>query len=734
VGVRFGRGRRVAFLLMLILMVPAGTVLGEPRPLSAQAEPPAHPSTGVDQAGPAGQPRTDPRIGERLTKQARVAVIAGVTLSRAFTPEDGLDPTSRSAQRAAIRVAQAAVVRAAPMATNVKQFETVPFVALTVDAAALQALQAAPGVSGIYLDTLDSPALFQSVPLVGAPAAWSQGYDGSGWTVAVLDTGVQSGHPFFATLTGTKVVSEACYSTTNPFDGAHSLCPGGVPASTAPGSGEDCAMTLNGCGHGTHVAGIVAGANAIMSGVAKGATLIAVQVFTRFDNPDFCNGQAPCALTYASDQILGLERVLTLHQAGTVKVAAANLSLGGGRYSSQSQCDLEQAPRKAIIDSLRAAGIATVVASGNSGFRDAISAPACVSSAVSVGNTSKQDTVWPTSNAAPFLNLLAPGGNIMSSVPTDVYDIYTGTSMAAPHVAGAWGILKQKAPAASVDQLVTALTSTGKPVTDTRPGANNLVKPRIQVDAALAVVGVGGLTAAKTCAAASTMPANRFTCTLTVTLTTATPANTVLTVNMSGPGTFVAAPTASSGACVSPPAVALVNSTRYTLTLTRACPAGTVVTVTEQVAVTATGTLTQAVTSSAGGAGAAQASVTYTPPPASGLGATKDCQATDGSGYTCILAVTLFSAVPAGTTFTVGMAGPGTFSGPVTVTAVGCTGPVSITSVSPILYTLRTSFGCAANATVTVTEPVSVSQPAGTLTQTVASSAGGTAVAADSYP
>ena len=72
-----------------------------------------------------------------------------------------------------------------------------------------------------------------------------------GQTIAVLDTGVDKRHPF---LSG-KIVSEACYSTTNVGSQVSSVCPGGVQESTAPGSGVPCDLSISGCYHGTHVAG-----------------------------------------------------------------------------------------------------------------------------------------------------------------------------------------------------------------------------------------------------------------------------------------------------------------------------------------------------------------------------------------------------------------------------------------------------------------------------------------------
>ena len=179
--------------------------------------------------------------------------------------------------------------------------------------------------------------------------------------------------------------------------------------------------------------------------------------------------------------IAGLERVYTVALGGAHTIASVNMSLGGNLFTSP--CNGE--PYKPIIDNLRTIGIATVVASGNSGIPFAISSPGCISSAVSVGSTNKDDAVSSFSNVASFLSLLAPGESITSSVPGGSYSSASGTSMATPHVAGAWAVLRQAAPSASVSEILASLRNTGLPIRDDRFLGGTTI-PRIRLLRALA--------------------------------------------------------------------------------------------------------------------------------------------------------------------------------------------------------------------------------------------------------
>jgi subtilisin family serine protease len=378
----------------------------------------------------------DPLL-RKAQDQGRVRVL--VQLDLAFKPEGALrSELTRWQQRLAIERAQERLTKRIQAfdGSIVRRFRSVPLVTLEVGQAVLADLADNPAVASVEEDVPVPATLMDSVPLIGGDLARGMGYSGAGQVAAVLDTGVDGEHEF---LEG-KVISEAeaCFSTTSDTYGASSLCPNRLDQQTGPGAAQYCDTGIDGCSHGTHVAGIAARSGASFSGVARDAQIMAVQVFSRFDGTTCTDyGLAsPCILTFASDQIAAMEWVYD-HRTD-YSIAAVNMSLGGGEYSSH--CDGDS--RKTIIDTLRSVGIATVISSGNSGHRVALGAPACISSAISVGSTTKSDQVSSFSNVASFLTLLSPGSSIYASVPENGYAYFSGTSMAAPHVTGAWAVLK----------------------------------------------------------------------------------------------------------------------------------------------------------------------------------------------------------------------------------------------------------------------------------------------------
>lgn len=363
-----------------------------------------------------------------------------------------------------------------------KRFSYFSGMSLRASAQDVQALLGDPEVLRVYEDVPRKPVMLESTARVGMVSGAFQGRTGAGQVVAILDTGIDKTHPY---LSG-RVVSEACFSTTDALGPSTSLCPGGASSSTATNSGLDCSSSIDGCDHGTMVAGIVAGNThpSYGGGMARSAQLISIQVFSQIDNSSFCHGAPPCLGSFPSDQILGLDRVYELRSS--YRIAAVNMSLGGETYPSY--CD-SLVPDYSIIASLRLAGIATVVASGNDGKTSELSVPACLSNVISVGSTTDWDTVSSFSNSAFMLQLLAPGANITSTYPSSSYLTGSGTSFATPMVAGAIAVLREQNPQASVDTMLAMLKNTGLGVVDSR---NELLRSRIRVDQAMS--GLDSLT------------------------------------------------------------------------------------------------------------------------------------------------------------------------------------------------------------------------------------------------
>jgi subtilisin family serine protease len=318
----------------------------------------------------------------------------------------------------------------------------------------------------------------QNVDIIGAEAAWAAGYTGAGWYVAVLDSGVLTTHEAFA---GKNIV-EACFSQ----DG---YCPNGQKTMYGPGSAKPFNSNYDGYDHGTAVASVAVGNSGKLFGVAKDASLISIQVFSAFTSPSDCYPfSAPCLSSYDSDELAALDYVYSLRN--TYPIAVVNMSLGGEEYEDQQTCDTSEddPPYITAINSLREAGIPVIIASGNDGSCNGIESLACVSPAISVGAVDDTDTEagfndWHYS----MLKFLAPGVNVYCATPDSPtsYESLEGTSLSAPQVSGAWAVLKQKNPDASVDELFSAFTDTGVPVQTACKSIDDY-KPRIQVDAALA--------------------------------------------------------------------------------------------------------------------------------------------------------------------------------------------------------------------------------------------------------
>ncbi len=373
-----------------------------------------------------------------------------------------------------------------------------------VDAAALQFLIGSPDVASIREEKLNFPSDASSNPVIGAPSVLASGLDGTGQVVVIADTGVQISHPFLAGRT----IDGACFSTTDStFFPITSLCPNGMSTSVGPffapgiypgqegpaaGTNANCPIALDGCEHGTHVAGIAAGKNYAggpgFDGIAPNAKIIAIEVFSKISDAGAC-GVPVCIAAWDTDIFGALQWVYTRVTTNVLsdlktplaplQIASINMSLGNSTAHA-TPCD--DNPEKFYIDALRAVNVASVISAGNDGYPHALGESACVSSAISVGASTDFDTVAGFSNRADYLSIYAPGTSIDSSVPNNTYANLQGTSMSAPVVTGAWAVMRQKYPGKSVSEILAILQATGKPIT-----VDGVTRPRINLAAAVGV-------------------------------------------------------------------------------------------------------------------------------------------------------------------------------------------------------------------------------------------------------
>ncbi|MCT9932740.1 S8 family serine peptidase [Planotetraspora sp. A-T 1434] len=330
-----------------------------------------------------------------------------------------------------LRTDGAQVKRALPsvnaVAATVARKETAGFWKGINPTAPAQAERLADGIAKISLDGTARPLDVESVQQIGAPAAWRRGLTGAGVKVAVLDSGIDAAHPDLAGRIG-----ESRDFTASPTGVADTQ------------------------GHGTHVAGIIAGTGP-QPGVAPGVTLMIGRVCLNSGCPN-------------SAIIAGME------WAAASGAKVVNLSLGGA-YTDGTD------PMSQSLNALTAKyGTLFVVAAGNAGHNRTVSTPGSADAALTVGSVTKDGQLSTFSSRGPRVGddavkpeISAPGysiaaaraaGTSMGLPLDDRYTLLSGTSMATPHVVGAAAILAGQHPGWSAARLKAALVSTAEPIED----------------------------------------------------------------------------------------------------------------------------------------------------------------------------------------------------------------------------------------------------------------------------
>lgn len=336
--------------------------------------------------------------------------------------------------------------------------------AFTIPVSALPALEADPEIASVTIDHAMNVADDLTNDATGVPSAWSAGYTGAGVTVAVIDSGINDSHPDLQGPNGTsRVVYHQDFT--------------GTPTSNSSGAQYDL------YGHGTHVAGIIAGNGSLSggnyAGVAPGATLVDLRALDQ-------NGAGT-----DSTVIAAIQQAIALQSTYNIRII--NLSLGRGIGVSYTQDPLCQA-----VEAAWQSGIVVVVAAGNYGRLSVngsngygtVTAPGndpyvlTVGATKSNGSTSTSaETLASFSSKGPttydhvvkpdmvapgndIVSLAAPGATLEAAYPTELvtgsdgnndYFTLSGTSMATPAVVGAAALLLQEQSTLTPDQVKARL-------------------------------------------------------------------------------------------------------------------------------------------------------------------------------------------------------------------------------------------------------------------------------------
>ncbi len=310
-------------------------------------------------------------------------------------------------------------------------YDIIPGIAAVVSKQDIADLERDEDVAYVVADEVYSIMLRDSARQIGANRVWTAvpGATGVNTRVCITDTGIDATHP---ALPAPIVWRDFLAGRPGPYDDH---------------------------GHGTHVAGIVASRDAVDRGISPGASLLIAKV---------CDAGGRC---WASDIIAGIDWCV----ANTARIIS--ISLGGGAYDKT--CDLVPTTRAA--NSAVDRGVVVVAASGNNGWPEHISAPACGSNVIAVGAVNKLGGRTSFSNEGEILDLVAPGVNISSTRAGGGFIQMTGTSMATPHVAGTAALILQANSLLRPAEVRTILRDTAKDLEES--GGFNTIFGHGRVDA-----------------------------------------------------------------------------------------------------------------------------------------------------------------------------------------------------------------------------------------------------------
>jgi subtilisin family serine protease len=468
-------------------LIPAAAVavaLAAPAPAAAQSGQPTRLGERVQvvvtlAAPPLSQAVTQSRVLSDAAKTARLDLGSPTSISylRSLAAE----------QRALARRITAAIPQAR---IRWRYSVVVNGMAVVLPRADVAQLGTVPGIARVYADVRYHSTLDRSPSVIGAPTLWGPALETAGQNlkIGVIDDGVDQSHPFFNpagyTMPPGFPKGDRGFTTAKVI--VARAFPPASPGWRDAGKPFDADLSE----HGTHVAGIAAGNNALpINSPERGRTTI--------------SGVAPKAY-------IGNYKVLTIPtpavglDGNAAEIAAGieaavkdgmdviNLSLG--------EPEIERTRDLVVtaVDNAASAGVVPTIAAGNDFDvfgRGSIGSPGTARRAITAAAVSKTKVLASFSSGGPTPlslgmkpDVSAPGVSILSSVPAKdgLYASFNGTSMAAPHVAGAAALLRERHPNWSVAQIKSALEQTGDPaLTDdeheavtTREGGGLINLPR----------------------------------------------------------------------------------------------------------------------------------------------------------------------------------------------------------------------------------------------------------------
>lgn len=446
---------------------------------------------GFGAVGPVLGAKLSPEVEAAATagRSQRVIVhLAGVPQTKeALRREPGINEQRRL--RAVGQYLTAAIAdftdTISPLDLKVRRaFRLQPAIVVDVSADGLDALVGDPRVTRVEPDRDWGFQTLEGLQLIRADKLHQLGISGEGTAVAIIDSGIDYLHP---TLGGGQIPNAKV---------VHGL-------DTADGDNDP--MDCN--GHGTAVASVAAGSSYQWSpnrrfagGVAPAAKILAYKV----TSDDDCHTATTGAVVEA------IEDAILRRDGEDYRLAAINISLGGGEFIGP--CDASNLAYAEAINAATEAGIAVVAASGNSGYPNALNAPACLTQTISVGSAWDVDPGWVPyrfcldpgctvlcddsfrwqravscySNTSPYLDVVAPSEYLRAAAAGSVTLDFGGTSGAAAYVTGATALLAQALPEIDPNTTKFLLAATGEPTMDDK---NGLIRPIVDLTAAVEAAG-----------------------------------------------------------------------------------------------------------------------------------------------------------------------------------------------------------------------------------------------------